>query len=359
MGKESILSFVVSVNQKKPIPNLINLYDKIATGSKVVLIGEKPDWFKDNNITFYFSEYYNKNDLFSTIKTWFSLRRIIKNESISIVHNQGINQLIKTLHPFMDLKNFLTLHQSDIFNNKNSSFKIIISFLDVVISKYILVSEWSRNQLVDLYGIKKEKIITIPNPAPDVSVNQRSLLMNKKKYFFDESKIYVVNVANYYHECKNQQLICDIAENKEFSNVHFYLIGEGPLLSEIKKKCNSSNVSFLGWLDQPDVLSFLKLSNIFILSSTLENYPYSILEAGLCKKICVCSNVGGVNEIIKNGYNGYLFNPNNEKELVEILIKIISNYKVEIRKGQKLYDNIIKKNSIHVIAKKYLDAYNL
>ncbi|MEK7608919.1 MAG: glycosyltransferase, partial [Patescibacteria group bacterium] len=58
---------------------------------------------------------------------------------------------------------------------------------------------------------------------------------------------------------------------------------------------------------------------------TKEGLPYSILEAGLAGVPVVATDVGGVNEVIKDGETGILIEPKNSQALTEAILKLESD----------------------------------
>jgi glycosyltransferase involved in cell wall biosynthesis len=79
------------------------------------------------------------------------------------------------------------------------------------------------------------------------------------------------------------------------------------------------------------IQGYLQRSNVAIFPSIWENLSYSCLEAMANGLAVVASRCGGFPEIIKNGENGLLFEPENVTQLTEILSKLLAN--PELRKN--------------------------
>lgn len=60
----------------------------------------------------------------------------------------------------------------------------------------------------------------------------------------------------------------------------------------------------INYLDMPDIYNN---SDIIIVPSLYEACPGVVLEAMSCGKIVVASDIGGIPEIIRDGFNGILF----------------------------------------------------
>ena len=100
----------------------------------------------------------------------------------------------------------------------------------------------------------------------------------------------------------------------------------------------------------------MPIITLFILPSTEENYPYSILEAGLLNILCICSNVGGISEIIKDNNTGFLICPNDVEITINIINKILLKNRFK-NITDNLYNQVINYNNISKIAYKYKEIF--
>ena len=74
-----------------------------------------------------------------------------------------------------------------------------------------------------------------------------------------------------------------------------------------------------------DIPEILKSIDLFVLPTLQEALGTSFLEAMAMKKPVIGTDVGGVGEIIKDGINGYLVEPNNLSALADAVIKILED----------------------------------
>ena len=65
--------------------------------------------------------------------------------------------------------------------------------------------------------------------------------------------------------------------------------------------------------------TMLHAFDIFLLSSTKEGFPYTLLEAGLAGIPCIASTVGGIPEIVQKNQTGILINPHDINSLTNAL----------------------------------------
>jgi glycosyltransferase involved in cell wall biosynthesis len=82
-----------------------------------------------------------------------------------------------------------------------------------------------------------------------------------------------------------------------------------------------------------DVLRSLDI--VVFPSVSPEAFPLTILEAMILKKTVIASNIGGVKEIILEGVNGALVEPNRPEQITEKILYLFDHQAVCDRMGEK------------------------
>jgi glycosyltransferase involved in cell wall biosynthesis len=106
----------------------------------------------------------------------------------------------------------------------------------------------------------------------------------------------------------------------KLSNVEIWIVGEGSMREELERQCQDlqlGNVHFLG--KRKDIPEILKQSDIFVLPTTSDTLPLSIIEAMLARQAIVTTNCGGIPEIIQDNHSGLIAEPGNPHQLAEKL----------------------------------------
>ncbi|WP_077196604.1 glycosyltransferase family 4 protein [Prevotella ihumii] len=103
-----------------------------------------------------------------------------------------------------------------------------------------------------------------------------------------------------------------------FKNVKLLLVGHfengDPLSKEDKDFLTTSeNIVFVGW--QTDVRPFLYASDALVFPSYREGFPNVPMQAGAMQRPSIVTDINGCNEIIKDGLNGKIIQPRNDKAL--------------------------------------------
>jgi glycosyltransferase involved in cell wall biosynthesis len=104
----------------------------------------------------------------------------------------------------------------------------------------------------------------------------------------------------------------------------FIFAGDGPqkqnILNRISELGLLNKVVMLGL--RKDIPDILKSIDVFVLPTLQEALGTSFLEAMAMGKPVIGTNVGGVGEVIKDGVNGYLVEPDNPVALADAIIKM-------------------------------------
>jgi len=104
-------------------------------------------------------------------------------------------------------------------------------------------------------------------------------------------------------------------------------------LKEIINEYNLENyISFIDWVD--DISPHLMKSDIFLMCSHYEAFGRVTVEAMLHKKPIIGSRSGGTIELVKDGFNGLLYNPRDHYDLAEKILYLYKNRKLIEEYGQ-------------------------
>ncbi len=143
--------------------------------------------------------------------------------------------------------------------------------------------------------------------------------------------------------------------NKEWGLI---ILGDGPQKMEITNFIADNNLSnrihLAGFIQQSEIVKYYAFSNVFILPSKSEPWGLVVNEAMLCElPVIVSSKCGSVSELVMEGINGFTFDPANQKNLEEIMIRFFSG-EINIKKfGAKSLEIIANHSPQNVALKIY------
>ena len=123
-----------------------------------------------------------------------------------------------------------------------------------------------------------------------------------------------------------------LQDNKE---IGLLIVGSGPQESSLRDFCKEkklNNVFFEGFHQQDELPKYYALVDLFVLSSFEEVWGLVVNEA-LASGLYVLSSkhAGASYDLIKEGWNGEIFDPDNIEEIVGLIKWIKENIK-DIRK---------------------------
>lgn len=122
------------------------------------------------------------------------------------------------------------------------------------------------------------------------------------------------------------------------ANVHLTLCGGGDidkLNHLIKEKALNDSVTYAGWVNPNQRNQILSQCHCLILPSYVEGLPICVLEAMSHGLAVIASNVGGIPDIVSDGENGILINPQKVDEIKDAIITIANNPQVIHEFGAK------------------------
>ena len=115
-------------------------------------------------------------------------------------------------------------------------------------------------------------------------------------------------------------------------------------------------VSFEGWVDHKKIPEYLSKADLFILPSSTEGMPISVLEAMSMELPIIVTNVGGMSELIRDE-GGIIINTNNKEQLLYAIMDYIKNPGNMIKGGKINRKFIIDNFNWDLHANKLNDEY--
>ncbi|MFI3226915.1 MAG: polysaccharide pyruvyl transferase CsaB [Clostridia bacterium] len=263
--------------------------------------------------------------------------KLVREFSPEIIHSHGAKaNLFAAQTKFMfDIPTVSTVHSDYKLDylgmpHKQYTFGVINAMSLRKLDFYISVAGRMKQTLISR-KFNPNKIFKIYNGI-DFEVEPKNA--DRVEYF-----------AKFGYEIHENDVICGIAarltEVKDFPtlfnafkiasdenpNLKLAVAGDGEdkdeLIELAKKLGIYEKIMFLGWIS--DVSNFFSSLDINMLTSISETFPYSILEGILEGASTICSDVGGMSELIDTEINGYIFTPRDVDALAKQMIDLSIN----------------------------------
>lgn len=243
-----------------------------------------------------------------------------------------LNPIVITIHGFHGAAYFLKSRENTTFYRRLKIFtynfieKLVIKKVD----KVIVVSQERYNFYISKYPNKYNKIVFIP-PLVD---NKKFFCRKDKqflrtKYGLSKDDIVLIYIGRIVEEKNIDLIVKSIKKLNKMKNgkkLKLLLVGNGTFKEKIEDMINDEkikNIFLMNEMSHNLIPEIINCANIFILVSSFEGTPISVLEALSCGIPVIASKVGDLPKLIFNGVNGYLINNFSELELINAINYII------------------------------------
>jgi len=124
----------------------------------------------------------------------------------------------------------------------------------------------------------------------------------------DAENYYMANVARHEFYAKGQDILYQVLNEKKWRdrNLKVNLYGKGEHSYQIKKLKDYFNLDKVIIKGHKDPEEIWKENHALILSSRYEGLPLALVEAMLCRRVSIATDVSGNKEVITDGRNGFL-----------------------------------------------------
>ena len=195
--------------------------------------------------------------------------------------------------------------------------------------RMLVNSEAIRDRIIDQDGALPDKIRVIKNGILESSGSRTEARKQLCADLGIEGEATLIGTVARLQPVKGHHFLVEAAAMvlRDRPNVHFVLVGDGPLRAEIEAECValgiSNRVHLLG--DRTDVAQLVAAFDLFVLASLHEGLPNAVMEAMASRVPVVATAVGGTTELIEDGATGYLVPKENSHALADRIRFAISD----------------------------------
>ena len=281
----------------------------------------------------------------------YKLRSIMKKENIDIVHTHchKPNTTGRLAAKLAGVPVVIT-NEHNVDSWKSNWQLTLDRRLATYSDRIIAVSEAVKNFYVENANIPADKFEVIYNGVDldfwqNNILSQETIAEKKTKLGLSQDDKVIVNIGRLHPQKGHEYLFRAVRKIiPRMKNLKFLIVGDGSmkdsleLLSErlgIKKY-----VIFTGKRD--DIKDILCFSDISVLSSIREGFSNVILESMACGKPVVATDVGGNNEIVIDGKNGFIVPSRDEDTLADKILALASSEELTERMGLAARETVKK-----------------
>lgn len=253
------------------------------------------------------------------------------------------------------VKTPIVLWSEGIDNPKGRIGKIVSPIFNYITkhSDAIIVPGSKSKEYYLSVGATKNNIFIAPNIVEnDYFIKQSTNFKEEKERIRKEMKIDGKKVIIFVGQLIKRKGVDNLIHavnklNKTIPDIILFIVGNGPLRSELQEICKISknhNVYFTGWIDEKEKVKYYSIADIFVLPTLFDVWGLVINEAMCCGLPVITTTTAGCSyDMIFNGENGFIVKPDDVNELAEAIKKAFENPIGCDKMGERSLD-IIKNN---------------
>ena len=383
------------------ILSIHNFYQSHAPSGEDAVVGNEIKLLRDHGHEIITYERYNDSlkekgiffnlfkilpGLFWSPKTFFDLRKIIKDFKPDVAHIHNLfyllspsvydalrSEKIPVVHTLHNYRLFCPgallmrdgevcekcLGKSPLRSVRYGCFRDPFNTLPLALALafHKAINTWNRK--VDIF-------ITLTEFARDINIKgglNADKIAIKPNFLSDppEADLHEGSYALFIGRISREKGIQTLIQAWEGIDFPLKILGNGPLLDYLKSKVreNKVNAEFLGQRPFSDVMDILKDALFLVMPSEwYEGFPMVIREAFACGKPVLASRLGGMAEIVKNGETGYHFEPGDTSDLALKAKKLIGNPQDVVKMGGNARREFENKYSADINYKILMNIYH-
>ncbi|OCX54030.1 hypothetical protein BEL04_07080 [Mucilaginibacter sp. PPCGB 2223] len=312
------------------------------------------------------------------------IKQFVKKYQPDIVHTHaakaGVLGRLAAYHSRNRPKVILHTYHGNVFDGyfsplKTKIFLAVERYLCGISTAIVAISEAQKNDLVNKYRIVEADKVHVIRLGFDLSRFTEDDAQKRKVfrsfYQLTDDEV-VISITGRLAPIKNHSLLIKavslIKQDNPGLKFKLFIVGDGelmePIIEEIKQTnlsfCRfgerdySADIIFTSWRKDIDVIN--AGSDVIALTSLNEGTPVSIIEGMASQKAVICTDVGGVKDVVQNRENGFLCSLD-AKEYAEKLKELIVNKDLRVEMSKNGKDFALKNYSYERLLSETQDLY--
>ncbi len=257
----------------------------------------------------------------------------------------------------INLRIICTLHGTDInLLGRDASFEPVITFAINKSDGVTAVSESLRKDTFDHFNINRS-IDVIPNFI-NLSRYEGLQPNEMRKKYAPNGQPLIMHMSNFRKVKRVPDVVKVFAKIRKEIPASLLLVGDGPERYNVEQLCRKldicGDIHFLGKAKK--VEQVLANGDLFILPSQTESFGLAALEAMAAGLPVISSNSGGLPEVNKHGYSGYLSDVGDVKDMAANALRLLKDHQELLRFKEQAKEQA-KEFTLPKVLPLYLNLY--
>jgi len=141
--------------------------------------------------------------------------------------------------------------------------------------------------------------------------------------------------------------------------MRLWIVGDGIERESLQQKsCElgiDANVTF--WGQQMDVSTYFSSADLFVMSSTSEGLPVSLLQSFSIGLPAVVTDVGGMSEVVRNSGGGLVVPSQDASSMAQAILKLAQDRDERLRLSANARAAFNAKFSLEIMVRNYMELY--
>lgn len=350
MKKKTIIHIIYSLGRGGAETMLVKVLKELPEYQNIVVTLEDNNQFNDelhcdNFICL------DKPSMFSIPAASLQLNKIIKKYKAGLVHSHlpQANFIARLATP-KNIPLIFTIHTS--INVARDYKKWYIRYLDKFTFLYkrsiiIAVSQAAANDYFSVLKLPQRKTIIL-NTFVDLDQFKSEAKLHKDEIFK------VISVGSLRHP-KNYIYLINAFKKIKNKNIELHIYGAGPLKESLQVEINNAGVPVFLKGQVNNVPGILPQYDLYVMSSLLEGFSLSVLEAMAMRIPLLLSNIPSFKEQCEEG--ALYFDLNNTSDFVEKLLQLKENKELRSELSEKSYKRVSENYTLQHHLEKLKEIY--
>ncbi|MBU1166852.1 glycosyltransferase family 4 protein [Patescibacteria group bacterium] len=303
-----------------------------------------------------------------TLKEQIMMPKLLKKYRLDLVHFPHFNvpvfyfgSFVVTIHDLI-ITHFPTKKATTLgpllYKIKQWGYKVVISWAVRRAKKIITVSEFSKNELLEYFGLKPDKVVVTYEAG---TAKKEEYDFNNLSQKFGLKKPYLLYVGNAYPHKNIEKLVLAfkrLQHGSEFYDMNLVLVGRKDyFFKRIEQEAidlSLKNVFFPGFVSDSELSSLYENAFIYVFPSYYEGFGLPPLEAMSYGLPVISSNTTSMPEIL--GDAAEYFDPQHVDQIAKKISEVAKNKELREKMIHKGLERV-KLYSWKSCAEETLDCY--
>lgn len=291
----------------------------------------------------------------------------LQEQKPDVIHTHGVraNFIARLAARKTEIPVITTVHSSIYHDYAHPLKRLFYHRIEKMTRKYttqFIAVAGSLKKELEQDGIPSERIDLVYNGlAPDFEIDIDHSFSLRKELNIDHETPILITIGRL-EKVKNQAMYLQVLASLKEHKIPFHgvIVGPGPLRAELEALSLSlgleKEVSFLGFRE--DVYSLLSQSDLFLLTSTMEGLPITLLEAMAARTPVITTDVGGMTEVIRLAQNGYTLPIEDIEQFVASIQRILAEPEKKEKLAEQGYQALLQHFTSDIFITNTLNVYN-